>query len=103
MRSNDPRKASDMCDTSPRPEAFKARIELWLQGFRCCYVTPSYSGGASDAAVDGGLRRPQCFGSRREPWAQTGERAHCVVELDDLPEVIETRMGASWIMRPATA
>lgn len=102
MRSNDP-KVSDMCDDRPRPEAFKARVELWLQGFRSCYVVPSYSGGASDATVDGDLRRPQCFGARREPWAQTGERAHCVAELDDLPEVVEVRMRAGYVLRPATA
>lgn len=35
-----------------------------------CYVTPSYSGGDSDAFVAGSLRRPMCFGTHGETWAQ---------------------------------
>lgn len=93
--------SDSICAVGPRPR-MHARLGLTMKMLRyasmrlaigdanawTCYVTPSYTGGASMAAVDGRLRHPQCFGSRGEPWAQTGA-AHCITEMDQMPDVHE--------------
>lgn len=61
-----------------------------------CYVTPSYSGGGDDAYVDGKLRRPMCFGSRREAWAQPQGTLMTVHGRADEPALIIAD-GASWV------
>lgn len=64
-----------------------------------CYVTPCYSGGDGDAFVDRKLRRPMCFGSRREAWAQPhGTRWTVDGELPAGLEVVQERGG--WRMLP---
>lgn len=62
-----------------------------------CYVVPSYSGGEDSAYVDGKLRRPQCFGSHREAWAQpTGTRWTVHGRADEPALVLDD--GESWVM-----
>lgn len=61
-----------------------------------CYVTPSYSGGGDDAYVDGKLRRPMCFGSRREAWAQPQGTLMTVHGRADEPALIIAD-GKSWV------
>ena len=65
-----------------------------------CYVTPSYTGGSSDAFVAGRLRTPQCFGSHREAWAQPLGTFWTVhgEEPDGLKLIVES--GAGWLLAP---
>lgn len=69
-----------------------------------CYVTPSYSGGDDDAYVDGKLRRPMCFGSRREAWAQPhGTRWTLDGELPAGLQVIRQTEGWTMLAEGARA
>lgn len=62
-----------------------------------CYVTPSYSGGHGDAFVNGKLRRPMCFGTHHEAWAQPqGTRITVHGPADDLALVLDN--GESWVL-----
>lgn len=65
-----------------------------------CYVTPSYTGGKDDAFVAGKLRRPQCFGSHREAWAQPSGTFWTVhgEEPEGLALVVES--GSGWLLAP---
>lgn len=85
----------DECPQRPGERPFislSARVDMALASYKhwvwrilvrsdfsepWCTIVPAYTGGediaARPVAVDGQLRMPQCFGSRGEPWAQTGE------------------------------
>jgi hypothetical protein len=65
-----------------------------------CYVTPSYTGGKDDAFVAGKLRRPQCFGSHREAWAQPRGTFWTVhgEEPEGLALVVDS--GSGWLLAP---
>jgi hypothetical protein len=63
-----------------------------------CYVTPSYSGGKASAYVDGKLRRPQCFGSHREAWAQPVGTRWTVHGRADYDLALTLADGDDWVL-----
>ncbi len=70
-----------------------------IHGF-ACYVVPCHTGGEDDAFVAGKLRRPQCFGSHREAWAQPCGTRWTVhgEEPEGLALVVES--GSGWLLAP---